>query len=435
MGDYQISADSLTKIWVFHHYATPPKMSGLTRPYNFGVELKNYNCETTVFASSFLHFSEKNIIDGKQEFIIDEDDGIPFVFINTPSSKRGKFSRVINMVSFYYHLFGVSKKIVELKGKPDIILASSPHPLTMIAGIQIARRMHIPCIGEVRDLWPEAIFSASLINEASFFGRVLKAGESWIYRKSNALIFTKEGDVDYIKENKWDTQNGGRIDLAKCHYINNGVNNRKFNDAINLIKLDDPDLDSDQFKVVYTGAIRLINNVGSILDTAKIMLEKKDIIFLIYGDGNELPNIRQRVANEGLTNVRVKGFVEKKYVPYVLSKSSVNILNYSQGKYNWTRGNSSNKLFDYMASGKPILSNVQTGYSLIKKYDCGIEIEDSNPIKLAEGILKFYEMDHDEYQRISDNAKRAALDFDYGILAGKLYNAITKVLKEGERKC
>ncbi len=84
-------------------------------------------------------------------------------------------------------------------------------------------------------------------------------------------------------------------------------------------------------------------------------------------------NWLRRVENENLDNVKMKGFVNKKYIPYILSKSSVNILNYSQTQYNWSRGNSSNKLFEYMASGKPMISTVKMGYSIIEKYKCGIE--------------------------------------------------------------
>src|SRR5690625_6806467 len=84
----------------------------------------------------------------------------------------------------------------------------------------------------------------------------------------------------------------------------------------------------------------------------------------------------------------MKGFVDKQFIPNILSKSSVNILNYSQTKYNWSRGNSSNKLFEYMASGKPIISTVKMGYSIIDKYRCGFELENSTPEELAATILK-----------------------------------------------
>ncbi len=158
---------------------------------------------------------------------------------------------------------------------------------------------------------------------------------------ADAIIFTKEGDTDYIKEHKWDTGNGGDIDLSKCHYINNGVDIEAFFASIADNTFIDRDLAEDKFNVVYAGSIRPVNDVGSLVDAAVLLKEYADIQFLIYGDGNQREVLAKRVSDEGLTNVKLKGYVEKRYIPYVLSKSSVNILNYSQSKYNWTRGNSS----------------------------------------------------------------------------------------------
>ena len=114
------------------------------------------------------------------------------------------------------------------------------------------------------------------------------------------MIFTKEGDTDYIKEKKWDTVQGGDINLDKAHYINNGVDVEAFNKSINEKVIEDENLESGKFNVVYVGAIRPVNNVGNILDTAKLLKNDKEIQFLIYGDGNQKEMFEKRVAEEGL---------------------------------------------------------------------------------------------------------------------------------------
>ena len=205
-----------------------------------------------------------------------------------------------------------------------------------------------------------------------------------IYKKADALIFTKEGDTDYIKEKRWNLEQGGDIDLNKAHYINNGVDSEAFTESIKEKVLNDNDLESECFNVTYVGSIRPVNNIGNILDAASLLKGNKDIQFLIYGDGNEKSMLEKRVEDEGLTNVKMKGYINKEFIPYILSKSSVNILNYSQTQYNWSRGNSSNKLFEYMASAKPIVSTVKMGYSIIEKYNCGLELENSTPQRADE---------------------------------------------------
>jgi glycosyltransferase involved in cell wall biosynthesis len=411
-------------IWIFHHYATPPTMTGLIRPYNFGKNLKKYGYNTTVFSASYLHYSNENLIKDNQLYLIENDSEIPFVFVNTPSSANNGLNRVINMFVFYKNLFKTVKNFTKNSEKPDLIIASSPHPLTMIAGLKIAKKYNIPCICEVRDFWPEVFFMGDKLKENSIIGKLLIKGEKWIYKNANAMIFLKEGDVNYITDKKWDIEQGGDIDIKKCHYINNGVDLESFNNQLEDEVLHDNDLNNGKFNIVYAGAIRPVNNVGNLLDAAKLLESYDNIQFLIYGDGNELEYLRSRVKNEKIKNVKLKGYVEKKYMPYVLSRSSVNILNYSQSKYNWSRGNSSNKLFEYMASGKPIISTVKMGYCPLEKFECGLSLESDTPEELANAVMEIYKMPHDSYKKMSENAQNGAMHFDYKVLTEKLHRVM-----------
>lgn len=418
----------MKKVWIWNHYATNMFFDQAGRHYWFSKYLIENGYKPTIFCASTNHFSDKNIDTKGKKYCVDSVKDIPFVFVNTPDYKGNGRKRIINMLAFYRNLFHVAKEYARLNGKPDVILASSVHPLTLVAGIKIAKRLGIKCICEIRDLWPEAIFYFNKSNENSLLGKTLVKGEHWIYRKADALIFTKEGDTDYIKEKKWDVEQGGDIDLQKAHYINNGVDIEAFNKNINENKLEDPDLESGKFNVVYVGAIRPVNNVGAILDVAKLLRDYTDISFLIYGDGNQKEILENRVRDENISNVKIKGYVNKKYIPYILSKSSVNLLNYSNTQYNWTRGNSSNKLFEYMASGKPIISTVKMGYSLIKKYQCGVELESGSPEDLAQAILEIKNMPTEEYELLGENAKKGAENFDFKILTEKLIDVINDVV-------
>jgi len=417
-------------LWIWNHYATNMYKDRAGRHYWFAENLVRNGYNPTIFCASTNHFSDENIDTKGKKHITDLQDGISFVFVNTPNYKGNGKKRIYNMISFYRKLFPVAKEYAKLNGKPDVILASSVHPLTMVAGIKIAKKLNIPCICEIRDLWPEAIFMYGRVKENGIIGRILTKGEHWIYKKANALVFTKEGDTGYIKEKKWDTEHGGDIDLKKAYYINNGLSIEDFEKSIREKKLEDADLNSNKFNVVYAGAIRPVNNVGNILDAASLLKNEKDIQFLIYGDGNERELLEKRVAEEGLHNVKMKGFVNKQFIPYILSKSSVNILNYSQTQYNWTRGNSSNKLFEYMASGKPVISTVKMGYSIIDKYKCGFELENCTPESVSNAILKIKNMSEEEYEEYGKRAKLGASDFDFKVLTNKLIEVINSVLGE-----
>ena len=417
------------RIWLMNHYATDMFYNKAGRHYWFAKELKKRNNDVTVFCAT-TYLNRREVVDtGSKTYTVKESESIPFVFVKTRPSIGNGIDRILNMYMFYRNLIPVAFRYAKEKGRPDVIVASSVHPLTMVAGIRIAKKMHIPCICEIRDLWPEAIFAFGKARENSLLGRLLIKGEHWIYRNADALIFTKEGDTDYLKEKGWTSAQGGDIDLDKCHYINNGIDLDEYIRQIDTQTLGDIDLEQNKFNVIYAGTIRPVNNVENLLDTAKIIKKRgyDEIQILIYGDGLQREQLERRVLDEKITNVKFKGFVEKKYIPYILSKSNVNLLNYSQNHYNWSRGNSSNKLFEYMASGKPVISTVKMGYSIINKYHCGLELEEDTSECLADAIIQFYEMDMDEYQRYGVNARMGAAEFDFKKLTDKLQMVIDEV--------
>lgn len=409
-------------VWIFNHYATDMYKNHGGRHYYFAKYLLKKGYNVKIFCSNTYH-NKKDYIKIEKGFYQENIcDNIPFIFVKTISSTGNGIKRILNMVLFYFNIFKVSKEILK-KSKPDVIIASSVHPLTMVAGIKIAKRIKVPCICEVRDLWPEAIFSFGKLNENSILGKMLMKGEHWIYKNADALIFTKPGDTDYLKEKKWTTAQNGDIDLNKCYYINNGVDLATYNELIKN-KIEDEDLNNSKFNIVYTGAVRPVNNVGNLLDTAKILKINKNIQFLIYGEGNQLEELKHRIENEKIDNVKLKGYVSKQKIPYILSRASINILNYSKTLYNWSRGNSSNKLFEYMAAGKPIISTVKMGYDFIEKYNIGLSLENGTAEELAEAIEKIYNMNQKDYMLYCTNARKAAQNFDFTRLTEKLIRVI-----------
>ncbi|WP_303753875.1 glycosyltransferase family 4 protein [Enterococcus sp. S86.2] len=420
----------LRNIWIFNHYANEMWKNMGGRHYSFAENLTNLGYNVTIFCASSFHNQNNSIEMENRKYKIDSSRKFSFVFIKTPVAIGNGLKRIKNMYSFYHNLLLEYKLIAHQIGVPDLIIASSVHPLTLVAGIKIAKKFKIPCICEIRDLWPEAIFSIGKTKENSLIGKLLIKGEHWIYKNADALIFTKEGDIDYLNEKGWLSNQGGDVSRDKCFYINNGVNIHKFNEQIvNEITVDS-DLDSEKFKVVYCGAIRPVNNVEKIVNAAKVLKDNKKIIFLIYGEGNEKKHLENLVKNYGLTNIKFKGFIEKSKIPYILHKSDLNILNYSQTQYNWSRGNSSNKLFEYLASGKPVLSTVEMGYSIIEKYQCGTEIYDASSEEIASEIISYMNLSKVDYEQKCENAKNAAEEFDYSKrLTPKLLDVMSFSLK------
>lgn len=410
-----------SNVWFFHHYATPPSVAGLTRPFDFSKELQLRGHHCRIFSSSYLHYARRFISDEKVLITEIEEEGVNFVFVKSNRYRGNKFSRIINMIMYCVNLKRAVNKLL-LKERPDIIIASSPHPLTCIAGIQIAKKIGVPCIIEIRDLWPKSIFAYEGLRETSVVAKLLFHGEKTIYKKANAIIFTMEGGVEYIKEKGWDTGNGGPIAIEKIHHINNGVDIETFDNNIKLFTIDDHDLvDSTYFKVIYAGSIRRANNLKVLLLAAKHIQEnsKKKIKLFVFGDGNERQELECFCHSIGITNVIFKGVVQKKYIPYILSCADLNILHYAS-KDIWKYGGSQNKIFEYLASGKPVISTIQMGFDIILKYKAGVSLPVQSPEFIGNAIIDFAQLGQGEYDDYCVNARIAAQEYAFNKLANDL---------------
>jgi glycosyltransferase involved in cell wall biosynthesis len=408
-------------IWIWNHYATNMFFNRGGRHYWFAENLIKQGYIATVFCASTSHNSADNIETGVKKYVSDTVNGIPFVFVKASPYQGNGLQRIRNMIAFYKNLFPVAKEYAKSNGNSDIILASSVHPLTLVAGIKIAKKFGVPCICEVRDLWPESIVAYGALKKRSMIAKILYQGEKWIYKKADYVIMTWEGGKDYVIDQGWTEQ----IDMAKIKHISNGVVINSFDRNSVENQITDSDLDNKEYKnIVYAGSIRKVNNLGMLLDSAKIIQNQgiEDIRFLIYGAGNECKSLKNRCKEENITNVIFKGCVEKKYVPYILKKAYINILHYSStslDKY----GQSQNKLFEYLAARRCIVQTYSPRYSICDRANCGISVPIQNPEEIAKAVITACS-DDTKCQMMGENARKAAYEFDFKRLTENLIEII-----------
>ena len=407
----------MKNIWIFNHYAGPPSITTGLRHFNFAKYLIRNGYKVIIFASSVQHNFGINMIKDKESYMRYEEEGIPFVFINTRQYNDNGKKRVENMMDYYRGLFKATKEFE----KPDIIIGSSVHPLACLAAIKVSKKYQCRNIIEVRDLWPESLVEHGSIKDDSFFTKILYLGEKWIYKKAHSIIFTMKGGKDYILEKGWDKV----VDLNKVYHINNGVDLEMYKQNIREYSINDLDLNSKEtFKVIYVGSIRSNNNLEIMVDVAEKLKKYHDIKILIYGDGNEKERLEKLCTQKKLNNIIFKGFVKKNYVPYILSQGDLNILHGVSGKIG-RYGISLNKSFDYLASKKPILSDILCAYDYIIENNCGVVVE-SDSDSISKGIISFYKMPKTEYEIYSKNEQRVIKQYDFKELTKKLINIIER---------
>ncbi|MEG2278300.1 MAG: glycosyltransferase [Odoribacter sp.] len=154
------------------------------------------------------------------------------------------------------------------------------------------------------------------------------------------------------------------------------------------------------------------------------MKEYKDVIFLLYGDGDDRKPLERYCKENGFNNVVFKEkWIDPKYVPYVLSQATINILNYMPGNFG-KYGGSQSKMFQYMASGKPICSNLKMMYCLINKYNLGIAKEYGSSQAYSDAILRLLQLNNEDYMDMCKRSRDAAIEFDYKNLTNNLISLL-----------
>lgn len=397
------------KIWLINPAAMPPKYEVRIQTLKRAQYLIEAGYDVTIIGGSYLHNTTINLITDNKKFIEAEYDGLKFIHIKTNNYSGNGIMRFYNLILFNLRLFFLSKNFA----KPDIIAQIATVPFGNIL-YYVAKRYNAKNIVDIVDLWPESFVAFGLISKNNPLTKFAYWAEKWLYERADEIVFSMEGGKDYIVEKGWDLESGGNIDLNKVHYINNGVDLNDFDFNKELYKIEDVDLENDKlFNVIYIGSIRLANNLKQLIDAAEVLKDEANIQFLIYGDGEDRMFLESYCKNKQLNNVVFKQkWIELKYVPYVLSKSSLNILNYMPSPIA-RFGGSQSKSFQYMASGKPICANIKMGYCPITKYKLGIAKDFKNSIEYANAILSFANMASEEYNAICNNARKAAEDYDY----------------------
>lgn len=365
--------------------------------------------EVKVFCSAVVHNS-KIVHKFKGLYKEEIHDDVPLVFVKCPEYGESFVKRVLSFI-----VFSINMLRIKMDSKPDIIVHESKTPFDILC-MRLAKKYKARYIVDIEDLWPFEFEQVGVISKNNPILKLFYRLQRYIYSKGEHVVISMEGGQDYVRERKWDKEQGGPIDINRVHYVNNGISLEEFKyNAENYTVYDDELTDKDIFKVIYLGSIRHANNLDQLIDAAKYLQDEPKIKIMIYGDGPEREKLEQRCEKEHIDNVKFKArWTELKYVPYVLSCADLHILNYGK---NWAPyGGSMNKMMMAFASGKPMVCNADLPYSEINRHDLGVDKVFNSPEEYAQAIKSIYEMPKDEYEAMCNRVKVVAKRYDINYL-------------------
>jgi glycosyltransferase involved in cell wall biosynthesis len=381
------------RILYIHQFFAMRDSSHPTRSYEFARRMVSQGHEVTMVTGGSRLPSEYR----EKLFIRFEVDGIDV------RSVRGNYSNYMSsprrIMAFALFIFGGTWLALRAP-RPDVVFATST-PLTVaIPGYIASRLRRRPYVFEVRDPWPDAAFQMGALSRTSLLGRLSKWLERFTYRKADAVVGLSPGMVDFILAEG--------TDPAKVFMVPNCSDLDLFHPGEKDAGIVERYALQDKFVVGYTGAVGPANAVHVIAEAAALLKSegRDDVAILVAGDGKRAPQVRAMKEELALGNFHLLGSVPKHDVPALLRSCDVLLAHLAKVPVLYT--GSPNKLFDALASGRPIIVN-SPGWTkpLVVDNDAGLFVEPEDAQALADAIVTLAD-DPAAVERMGRNARRVA---------------------------
>lgn len=409
-------------VWILNHYAISPDMAGGTRHYDLARELVRRGYEVIIFASGFDHVTHKYVKIQKGEGLrVEDHNGVKFVWLETSPYQGNDWRRVLNMLSYGFSLLRYNKNFK----KPDVIIGSSMHPIAPLVGWWLAKKYRARFIFEVRDLWPQTAVDMGAMKRNGVIARLLYAWEKFMYQKAEKIIALLPNAGEYIT--------GRGIRPEKIVWIPNGVDLKRF-DNVKPIDPSSPAAKAfaeqkDMFKVVYAGAHGPANGLDTLVEAAALMAGiDPGVHFFLIGDGPEKGRLVQLAQERSAANITFLAPVPKDEVGAVLREADL-LLHCLKTMEVLKYGVSPNKLYDYLASGKPVIMVSNASNQIIREAGAGLVVEPNNAEALVWGILQIKEMPPQERKLLGINGRSyVERHHSMEVLGEKLARVIEEVI-------
>lgn len=271
-------------ILVIHQFYLGPGEPGGTRFNDFARLWRAHGHDVRVVASTVAYDSGETV----------RGAGLPGVRRAwTLSHPRGqRLRRLASMVGF--GVTGSVSATTFLGWRPDVVIATSPALTAALPGMLAAARYQCPFVFEVRDLWPESAVTTGVMSADSPVVRAAEGLEATACEVADRVVGVTVAITD-------DLVARGLVPRERTAVIPNGVD---------LGALPAVDRDTlrrrlgweGRYVAIYAGAHGLANDLDQLVEAARLLQHRRDILLVSVGRGPE--RARLVAASRSLPNLR-----------------------------------------------------------------------------------------------------------------------------------
>lgn len=220
------------------------------------------------------------------------------------------------------------------------VITSSPPHSTQLIGLKIKQKYKLPWVVDLRDPWTDIYYYKSLYH-LSFIARLDATYEKRVLQNADAVLVVSKA-IKRLFAAKLPNAGADHI-----HVLPNGFDAEDFNKPITT--------NTNEFTIAYTGTMAPSYKITSFLKTLKELVAN-------YGQGKirvkiagkVSPEITQQIEDHQLTNCfEFLGYLDHLDAIKLMQESTALLLVIPDIEHN--EGILTGKLFEYLASGKPII--------------------------------------------------------------------------------
>lgn len=302
--------------------------------------------------------------------------------------KKGAINRFLNYETFSWSASSQSRK---LKGEFDVVLSFEISPIMSAnPALVYAKRMDVPCLLYVIDIWPECLLAGGITRESPIFRHYSKVSAQ-IYRAADRLAVTSPLFVDYISN-----LIGERIEACYLPQF--------AEDLFEQVDCAAPDgYVSGITNLTFAGNVGAAQSVDTVIRAASL-LPQDNVTFHIVGSGSELESCKKLAVDLNVQNVVFHGRKPLEDMPNYYSASDAMLATFSDNPvlgYTLPR-----KIQSYLAAGKPVLGTlIGESRRVIEEAHCGVCCDAADYKEFARSVSKFIALSDEERRNLGINAR------------------------------
>jgi hypothetical protein len=281
-----------------------------------------------------------------RSFQVEAKDGLRIVRCRTYATPNRGFLRK-TLGHLYFMVQAVLQATPHVRGA-DVVVASSPTLFTAVAGFVVSRRLGVPFVFEVRDLWPAIFVDLGVIRNRTAIW-LLERLELFLYHRSAAVVTVTRSFAEDIARRG--------IDGWKLHVVPNGVDLQAFEPGPPDSALRSRLGLGDKFVLLYCGAHGISHALARLLEVAERLAHNPRLHLLFVGEGAEKEALVARARERSLANVTFLGAVPREQVAAFYRSADVCLVPLRAVPL--FRAFIPSKMFEILACGRPVLASVE----------------------------------------------------------------------------